>query len=120
MRWFSFRFILAAVAFVVAFGEPLAQLAYAAEGGSGRIKNPAKLREKAAKGRSIKAPPIPDPPRRQPVRASAKIPSPEPRARGGHGYQRRGKYFYEEPTPITLNRNVGKRRRLTVPPPTRK
>jgi hypothetical protein len=52
------------------------------------------------------------------LRSTAKIPNPEPRNRGGSGYVRRGKYFYEEPEAPTLTRkSPNSRLKASIPSP---
>lgn len=90
----------------------------------GRIYNPKRLRprpERASRGRILrdprKAPTTP----RQPARRRALIPNPEPQERGGSGYTKRGKYYYQDPKPIRAGGN-SKRRvdRITIPHPNKK
>lgn len=103
MRFPKFMRLLAVASLAVTCVASHA-VAKSSEGG-GRIYNPEKLRtpkERVPKGRSMKRPSIPDPEERQPVRSSALIPNPSPSSRGGGGYQRNGKYFYETPRDIEL------------------
>lgn len=78
-----------------------------AGGQGGRIHNPKRLRvkkESVAPGRRMRRPSV-TVRRGRPLRRSfAVIPNPEPRRRGGSGFIRRGRYFYELPRPITANR----------------
>lgn len=97
-----------------------------ARGGSesgGRIYRPSRLRtprEPRPPGRKMSRPPIPEPEQRQPLRSSALIPNPEPRSRGGSGYARKGKYFYELPREIELKRLKNRRGyRPSIPRPER-
>lgn len=76
-------------------------------GEGGRVGNPKRLRaqrEKPSGGRKMQRPAIPEPEQRLPLRSSAIIPNPEPSKRGGSGYSRKGKYFYETPKDIELTR----------------
>src|SRR5258707_11968413 len=117
MRFAKFIRLLAVASFAVTCVASHA-LAKSSEGG-GRIYNPEKLRiqkEPMPKGRSMKRPSIPDPEERQPVRSSALIPNPQPSSRGGGGYQRNGKYFYETPRDIEL-KGVRKSNRYSPPIP---
>lgn len=87
---------------------------------TGRIYNPKRTRTSktgAERGRDMKRPPVPDPRDHQQLRSTAEVPSPEPRARGGSGYARKGKYFYAEPTPPTLTRRTNERAHATIPSP---
>ena len=90
-------------------------------GEGGRVGNPKRLRtqrEKPQGGRKMSRPPIPEPDQRKPLRSSALIPNPEPSQRGGSGYMRKGKYFYETPKDIELTRTKpGSGYRATVPRP---
>lgn len=89
--------------------------------GGGRIYKPSRLRtprEPRPPGRRMSRPPIPEPEQRQPLRPSALIPNPEPRSRGGSGYVRKGKYFYEMPRDIELKRLKNRRGyRPSIPRP---
>ena len=102
----------------------LAHVDLAAAGGSdsgGRIGKPSRLRtprEPRAPGRKMSRPPIPEPEQRLPLRSRAIIPNPEPISRGGSGYTRKGKYFYETPKDIELTRNKpGSGYNPTIPRP---
>lgn len=90
-------------------------------GEGGRVGNPKRLRaqrEKSPGGRKMQRPPIPEPEQRLPLRSSAIIPSPEPSKRGGSGYTRNGKYFYETPKDIELTRTKpGSGYKVSVPRP---
>ena len=90
-------------------------------GEGGRVGNPKRLRaqrEKPLGGRKMSRPPIPEPDQRKTLRSSALIPNPEPSKRGGSGYARKGKYFYETPKDIELSRSKpGSGYRATVPRP---
>ena len=102
----------------------LAPMADAVAGGrGGRIYNPKRLRPKAeppARGRTMrdprKAPSAP----RQPARATAIIPNPEPRNRGGSGYVKRGKYYYEKPGQIRATSGRRNVERIKIPHPNAK
>jgi hypothetical protein len=87
----------------------------------GRVFNPKRLRVKAdqaSRGRTLKDVRVPSPDPRQPLKPRAEIPNPEPRRRGGSGYARKGRYFYQKPKPI---RAAGSKRgsveRVNIPPP---
>ena len=88
----------------------------------GRVHNPKRLRTKkepVSPGRTIKQPKAQIPDARPLMRSTAMIPNPEPRSHGGSGYERNGKYFYEQPKPIALRPpSVGNRYRETIPNPT--
>ena len=87
--------------------------------GGGRIGNPKNLRTRKTqkeRGRIMRRPPIPEPRMKTPATYRATIPDPTPRHRGGGGYARRGKYFYEKPKPIYASR--GRTKRLMPPDPT--
>jgi hypothetical protein len=90
-------------------------------GEGGRVGNPKRLRaqrEKPLGGRKMQRPAIPEPEQRLPLRSSALIPNPEPSKRGGSGYTRNGKYFYETPKDIELTRTKpGKGYNATIPRP---
>ena len=101
-----------AIAFMMA---PVASLA----AGGGRVGDPKNLRVKKTqkeRGRIMRRPPIPDPRPKQPATLRAAIPDPTARPRGGKGYNRRGRYFYEKPKPIYAGR--GTQKRLLPPDPT--
>jgi hypothetical protein len=87
----------------------------------GRIGNPKRLRsqrEPRPPGRKMSRPQIPEPEQRLPLRSTALIPNPEPSERGGSGYKRKGKYFYETPKDIELTRTKrGAGYRASVPRP---
>jgi hypothetical protein len=89
--------------------------------GTGRVYDPSRLRTKKtgpAPGRVLRNPPIPEPENPRQLRSTAKIPSPEPRGRGGSGYARRGKYFYEIPEPPELTRTAPNARlKASIPNP---
>lgn len=109
--------VLTAAAFVAA----TADVAPAGSSEGGRIYNPKKLRagpEPRPKGRKMSHPSIPEPEQRLPLRSKAIIPNPEPISRGGSGYTRKGKYFYETPKQIELSRSKpGSGYNATVPRP---
>jgi hypothetical protein len=111
--------LVAAVAVTVA--TPARDAAAGKYGEGGRVYNPSRLRtpkEPKPPGRRMQRPPIPEPETRIPLRSSAIIPNPEPNKRGGSGYTRRGKYFYETPKDIELKRVKGRSGyRPTVPRP---
>ncbi|MBY0275309.1 hypothetical protein K2Z84_08210 [Candidatus Binatia bacterium] len=90
-------------------------------GEGGRVGNPKRLRaqrEKSPGGRKMQRPAIPEPEQRLPLRSSAVIPNPEPSKRGGSGYARNGKYFYETPKDIELTRTkAGSGYKVSVPRP---
>jgi hypothetical protein len=90
-------------------------------GEGGRVGNPKRLRaqrEKPSGGRKMQRPAIPEPEQRLPLRSSAIIPSPEPSKRGGSGYTRNSKYFYETPKDIELTRTKpGSGYKVSVPRP---
>jgi hypothetical protein len=90
-------------------------------GEGGRVGNPKRLRaqrERPPGGRKMQRAPIPEPDQRLPLRSSALIPNPEPSKRGGSGYTRNGKYFYENPKDIELTRTKpGTGYKATVPRP---
>ncbi|HEY8514348.1 MAG TPA: hypothetical protein VIS07_02415 [Candidatus Binatia bacterium] len=90
-------------------------------GEGGRIYKPSRLRtprEPRPPGRRLQRPQIPEPEQRIPLRSSAIIPNPEPNKRGGSGYVRKGKYFYETPKDIELKRLKGRSGyKPTVPRP---
>ena len=101
---------------------PCAESAFAKSSSEGgRIGNPKRLRtqrEKPPGGRKMQRPAIPEPEQRLPLRSTAVIPNPEPSKRGGSGYTRNGKYFYETPRDIELTRTKqGAGYRATVPRP---
>lgn len=105
---------------VVALPEP----ADAQGSGGGRIYNPKRLRTRAeapARGRILKDPrKAPESPR-QPARRRAIIPNPEPNARGGSGYVKRGNMYYEKPAQIRVGGNPKRRvERVTIPHPNAK
>jgi hypothetical protein len=89
----------------------------------GRVYNPKALRPKASKadkGRYMRRP-SPQVRDGAPLKRSyAVIPDPRPARRGGSGYLRKGKYFYETPKEITMSqRNWNSRSyKDTVPNPT--
>jgi hypothetical protein len=98
--------LLAAVAISVAtLGTPGIGWATTNANG-GRVYNPKALRvqkESAPKGRLMNRP---NPQVRQgaPLRRSyAIIPDPRPATHGGSSYTRNGRYFYENPKPITMS-----------------
>jgi hypothetical protein len=97
-------------------------LASAGNGG-GRVYNPKALRvkaESATKGRIMRRP-NPQVRDGQPLKRSyAIIPDPRPARRGGSGYVRKGKYFYETPKQITYSQRNWNTRNYkdTVPNPT--
>lgn len=97
-------------------------LGWAANGG-GRVYNPKALRvkaESATKGRIMRRP-NPQVRDGQPLKRSyAIIPDPRPARRGGSGYTRKGKYFYETPKQITFSQRNWNTRSYkdTVPNPT--
>ena len=109
--------VLTAAAFIAG----TADVAPAGSSEGGRIYNPKKLRagpEPRPKGRKMSHPSIPEPEQRLPLRSRALIPNPEPISRGGSGYTRKGKYFYETPKQIELTRSKpGSGYRATVPRP---
>lgn len=91
---------------------------------SGRIFDPSRLRTRKeapadpSSGRALQPRVTPDPEKREPVVVRAEIPNPEPRARGGQGLERRGKYFYDAPRPPELARPGASRlQRETIPRP---
>ena len=99
-----------------------ADVSFAGSGGEGgRVGNPKRLRaqrENPQGGRKMQRPAIPEPDQRVPLRSSAIIPNPEPSKRGGSGYARNGKYFYEMPKEIELTRTKqGSGYKATVPRP---
>lgn len=108
---------LAAATLALLCAEP----ALAGSGEGGRVGNPKRLRtqrEPHPPGRKMSRPAIPDPEQRLPLRSSALIPNPEPSERGGSGYKRSGKYFYETPKDIELTRTKpGSGYKATVPRP---
>lgn len=120
-------FVLSLV--VAAFPEPAA--AQSGRTGSraggragGRIYNPKRLRTRAdnpLRGRILrdprKAPSTP----RQPARRRALIPNPEPQLKGGSGYTKRGRYYYQDPKPIRAGGNTKRRiERVKIPHPNKK
>jgi hypothetical protein len=94
---------------------------WAASGG--RVYNPKALRPKkepVPSGRTMRRP-NPQIKDGQPLKRSyAVIPDPEPQRRGGSKYVRKGRYFYEVPRPITMNRRSWTTRNYSavVPDPT--
>ncbi|MBM4243175.1 MAG: hypothetical protein FJ148_05075 [Deltaproteobacteria bacterium] len=90
-------------------------------GDGGRIYDPKRLRtqrERPLGGRTMSRPAVPEPDQRKPLRSSALIPDPGPSKRGGSGYTRKGKYFYETPKDIELTRSKpGAGYNATVPRP---
>jgi hypothetical protein len=101
-------FVLAAA--LLGFAAVHVESAWARSDGGGRIYNPSRLRtqrESRSPGRKIRRPQIPEPEQRVPLRSSALIPNPEPKTRGGSGYERKGQYFYETPRDIRLKRTKG-------------
>lgn len=90
-------------------------------GEGGRVGNAKRLRaqrEKPPGGRKMQRPAIPEPEQRLQLRSSALIPNPEPSKRGGSGYARKGKYFYETPKEIELTRTKpGSGYKVSVPRP---
>jgi len=115
-----FRALLIALT-AVAFVATSSGSATAGSAEGGRIYNPKKLRagpEPRPKGRKMSHPSIPEPEQRLPLRSRALIPNPEPISRGGSGYTRKGKYFYETPKDIELSRSKpGAGYKATVPRP---
>ncbi|MBM4269770.1 MAG: hypothetical protein FJ144_24740 [Deltaproteobacteria bacterium] len=113
-------FVLGAFAIVT-----IPEHAYAGSSG-GRIYNPKRLRAKkepAARGRTLKDQRQKPPVSREPARAHAEIPNPEPHLRGGSGYSRRGSYFYENPRPIrTIPNSAAKGQvgKIIIPHPNKK
>jgi len=90
----------------------------------GRIHNPKRLRARATtprRGRIIrdprKAPTTP----RKPGRRHAIIPNPEKHAKGGSGYTKRGKYYYQKPGQIRVGGNPKRHvERVKIPHPNKK
>jgi len=96
---------LTATTFLAA-ASSVVEAASSSEGG--RVGNPKRLRtqrEKRPPGRKMSRPSIPEPEQRLPLRSKALIPNPEPNTRGGSGFTRKGKYFYETPKDIELTRS---------------
>ena len=121
MIWSPLRF---ALLFTLALALVLPEASPVSAGGSsegGRVGNPKRLRaqrEGRPPGRKMSRPPVPEPEQRVPLKSSALIPNPEPSERGGSGYARRGKYFYETPKAIELSRRKpGSGYKATVPRP---
>ncbi|MEW6273219.1 MAG: hypothetical protein AB1689_28400 [Thermodesulfobacteriota bacterium] len=106
------RIVLAlATAMALAIGAPPLDAFAGKSGEGGRVYRPSRLRtprEPRPPGRRMQRAPIPEPEQRIPLRSSALIPNPEPNKRGGSGYVRRGKYFYETPKDIELKRVKGR------------
>lgn len=97
----------------------LAAPAAALAGSGGRVGNPKNLRPKKTqqeRGRRMRRAPIPEPKMKQPATNRALIPDPTPKKRGGSGYTRRGRYFYQNAKPIYAKR--GKSKRMMPPDPT--
>ncbi|MEO2168511.1 MAG: hypothetical protein ABGY42_10405 [bacterium] len=97
----------------------LAAPAVALAGSGGRVGNPKNLRPKRPqkeRGRRMRRPPIPEPRMKQPATNRAIIPDPTARKRGGSGYTRRGRYYYQNPKPIYAKR--GQSKRMMPPDPT--
>jgi len=106
---FSIRLALVA-ALALAVALPASEAFAGKNGEGGRVYNPSRLRtprEPRPPGRRMQRPPIPEPEQRLPLRSTAIIPNPEPNKRGGSGYQRNGKYFYETPKDIEMKRVKG-------------
>ena len=112
--------LLLALALALVLPEALSAMAASSSEG-GRVGNPKRLRaqrEPRPSGRKMSHPPVPEPEQRLPLKSSALIPNPEPSERGGSGYTRRGKYFYETPKDIELTRTKpGAGYKATVPRP---
>lgn len=93
-------------------------------GGGGRIYNPKRLRpraEPAARGRVLRDPRKAPTNPRQPARRRALIPNPEKRIKGGSGYTRRGKYYYQDPKQIRAGGSTKRRvERIKIPHPNAK
>lgn len=89
----------------------------------GRVYNPKALRPKkepVPSGRTMRRP-SPQVRDGQPLKRSyAVIPDPRPQRRGGSKYIRKGRYFYEVPRSITVNRRswTTQNYKATVPDPT--
>lgn len=84
------------------------------------LENPANPRTRSEKGRQIGRPPRPEANYREPLTPLAKIPDPEPHVRAlpGGTSRRRGKYFYEAPTTISLRpRTELGAKKLSIPSP---
>lgn len=90
----------------------------------GRIYNPKRLRTRAdnpLRGRILRDPRKAPSSPRQPARRRALIPNPEPRAKGGTGYTKRGRYYYQDPKPIRAGGNTKRRvERVKIPHPNKK
>jgi hypothetical protein len=117
---YKLRVLLIALT-ATAFVAGSVEIAPAGSSEGGRVGNPKRLRaqrEPRPKGRKMSRPSIPEPEQRIPLRSRALIPNPEPNTRGGSGFQRKGKYFYETPKDIELTRTKpGSGYRLSVPRP---
>ncbi len=89
-----------------------------------RIYNPKRLRsraEPASRGRVTRDPRKAPTQPRQPARRRALIPNPEPRYKGGSGYTKRGKYYYQDPKQIRAGGNPKRRvERVKIPHPNKK
>ena len=112
----------AVAALMLAIALGITDPAVAASSG-GRVYDPAALRvkkEPVPKGRTMR------PPRAQvldahpPARSYAVIPHPAPNLRGGSKYNRKGRYFYEKPSQISMGRRAWNTRSYTgvIPNPT--
>lgn len=90
----------------------------------GRIYNPKRLRSRAerpSRGRILRDPRRAPTQPRQPARRRALIPNPEPQIKGGSGYTKRGKYYYQDPKPIRAGGNTKRRvERVKIPHPNKK
>ncbi len=92
--------------------------------GGGRVYNPKRLRpraEPASRGRVLRDPRKAPSNPRQPARRRALIPNPEARKKGGSGYSKRGKYYYQDPKQIRAGGNSKRRvERVKIPHPNAK
>jgi hypothetical protein len=120
MSRFTLR-LLSLVALALALSLAHVERAAAGSSEGGRIYDPSRLRtqrEPRPKGRKMSRPPIPEPEQRLPLRTTATVPNPDPISRGGSGYERKGKYFYETPKDMQMTRTkTGAGYKANVPRP---